>query len=54
MTQLLAALAATVLSAVVTYGLLKLIGATLGLRVTREEEHTGLDLAEHGEEAYTN
>ncbi len=53
-TQLLAALAATVLSAVVTYGLLKLIGATIGLRVTREEEHTGLDLAEHGEEAYTN
>jgi len=53
-TQLLAALAATVLSAGVSYGLLKLIGATIGLRVTREEERTGLDLAEHGEEAYTN
>jgi len=53
-TQLLAALAVAVLSGVVSYGLLKLIGATIGLRVTREEEHTGLDLAEHGEEAYTN
>ena len=53
-TQLTAALGAAVLSAGVTFGLLKLIGATIGLRVTREEEHTGLDLAEHGEEAYTN
>jgi len=53
-TQLLAALGAAVLSAGVSFGLLKLISATIGLRVTREEEHTGLDLAEHGEEAYTN
>jgi len=52
--QLLAALGAAVLSAGVSFGLLKLIGATIGLRVTREQEHTGLDLAEHGEEAYTN
>jgi len=52
-TQLLAALGAAVLSAGVSFGLLKLIGATIGLRVTREQEHTGLDLAEHGEEAYT-
>ena len=53
-TQLLAALGAAALSGVVSFGLLKLIGATIGLRVTREEERTGLDLAEHGEEAYTN
>jgi len=53
-TQLLAALYAAALSAVVSFVLLKLIGATIGLRVTPEQENTGLNLAEHGEEAYTN
>jgi Amt family ammonium transporter len=53
-TQLLAALYAAVLSAGMTFGILKLIAATIGLRVTREQEHTGLDLSEHGEEGYTS
>ena len=51
-TQLLASLYTIVLSGVVSFGLLKVIGATIGLRVTPDEENTGLDLAEHGEEAY--
>ena len=52
-TQSLAALYAALLSAVVSFGLLKALGATLGLRVTPEQENTGLDLAEHGEEGYS-
>jgi Amt family ammonium transporter len=41
-----------VLSAVATYILLKIIKATLGLRVDAEAEHSGLDVSEHGETAY--
>jgi len=37
----------------VTWALLKILDATLGLRVTDEEENEGLDLAEHGERGYT-
>jgi Amt family ammonium transporter len=40
------------LSAIVTFVLLKLIGATLGLRVPSDVEYSGLDLGEHGESAY--
>ncbi len=36
----------------VTWGLLKLIDVTLGLRVGEESESQGLDLAEHGERGY--
>ena len=36
----------------VTWLLLKLIDATLGLRVTEEQESEGLDLALHGERGY--
>jgi Amt family ammonium transporter len=31
---------------------LKIISATIGLRVTQEEESMGLDLTQHGERAY--
>ena len=34
--------------------LLKSLDATLGLRVSDENESEGLDLAEHGEEGYTS
>jgi ammonium transporter, Amt family len=37
----------------ITYGLLKLLDATLGLRVSEEQESEGLDLAEHGERGYS-
>lgn len=38
--------------AVVSYVLLKLIDAVVGLRVTEEQEEEGLDLAQHDERAY--
>jgi Amt family ammonium transporter len=37
----------------VTWGLLKLLDVTLGLRVSEEAERQGLDLAEHGERGYS-
>jgi Amt family ammonium transporter len=50
--QLLAVAVTWVFSAVVTYILLKVLDATLGLRVTRDEELQGLDVSQHGEEGY--
>jgi Amt family ammonium transporter len=38
----------------VSLGLFKLIKATIGLRVSPEEELEGLDLSEHGNEAYAD
>ena len=40
--------------AVVTWGILKLLDATTGLRVDADSEAEGLDLAEHGESAYNS
>jgi len=37
---------------VATIAITLLVKATLGLRVTQEQENEGLDLAEHGEDAY--
>jgi ammonium transporter, Amt family len=37
---------------VITWALLKVLDATLGLRVTDEHESEGLDLAQHGERGY--
>jgi len=31
----------------------KIVDATVGLRVTTEQEVTGLDLTQHGEEGYS-
>jgi Amt family ammonium transporter len=50
--QLLAALVAVVYSAAGTFVLLKLVAATVGLRVTADEEREGLDINLHGEEGY--
>ncbi|MDE3119949.1 MAG: ammonium transporter [Nitrospirota bacterium] len=36
-----------------TYVLLKLVDVTVGLRVTKEDEVTGLDLSQHNETAYS-
>jgi Amt family ammonium transporter len=52
--QLLASIYTIVLSGVVSYALLKIIGMTIGLRVTDNQESEGLDLAEHGENAYND
>src|SRR5712692_9717560 len=49
----LAAIGAPIALAVpVTFGILKLVDALLGLRVTAEDEMTGLDLSQHSESAY--
>ncbi len=40
------------LSIAVTFVLLKIIDATIGLRVSREDEQLGLDQSQHGEEGY--
>jgi Amt family ammonium transporter len=37
----------------VTWGILKVIDVTVGLRVTEEQESEGLDLAQHGERGYS-
>jgi Amt family ammonium transporter len=50
--QAQAALTAPAYAFVGTYVLLRLIGAASSLRVGEHEEGTGLDVAEHGEEAY--
>jgi Amt family ammonium transporter len=41
-------------SALATWIILKIINVTMGLRVSREEELQGLDLNQHGEEAYNS
>ncbi len=50
--QLIAVLATIVYGFVVTFVLLKVLDATMGLRVTQEEEVMGLDITQHGEEGY--
>jgi Amt family ammonium transporter len=50
--QSLAVLATAVYSFVVSFGIGKLVEATIGLRVTDEEELTGLDLSQHAEQSY--
>jgi Amt family ammonium transporter len=52
--QLKAVLFTVALAAIVTYILLKLVNATIGLRVDREDESVGLDLSQHGERAYND
>jgi Amt family ammonium transporter len=39
---------------VVTWVLLKVLNATVGLRVSEEHESEGLDLAQHGERGYNH
>ena len=45
-------LAAIVYSGVVSFILLKIIGLVMPLRATAEDEMSGLDITQHGEEAY--
>jgi Amt family ammonium transporter len=47
-----AVLAAIVYSGLATFVILKLIGLVMSLRATASEEIEGLDITEHGEEAY--
>jgi Amt family ammonium transporter len=50
--QALAALAAPIYAFVATFVLLKVVGLLMPLRVTEREEALGLDVVQHGEEAY--
>jgi Amt family ammonium transporter len=50
--QLIGVAFTVMLAAVGTFVIVKIISATIGLRVTQEEESMGLDLTQHGERAY--
>ncbi|MGH7270768.1 MAG: ammonium transporter, partial [Polyangiaceae bacterium] len=50
--QALACAATGIYAAVVTYAILRVIDALMGLRVPEAEEREGLDATQHGEEAY--
>jgi len=51
--QFAGVLIVVVYSVVVTFGLLKILDALMGLRVNGEEEVIGLDITQHEESAYT-
>ncbi|MEN9936629.1 MAG: hypothetical protein RLZZ387_3208 [Chloroflexota bacterium] len=51
-TQLVAVAVVAAYAAGVTFILLKVIDAVVGIRVSREEEQRGLDATQHGESAY--
>lgn len=51
-TQLIGAGAVILFAFTLTLILAKLVDATIGLRVTEDEEYVGLDISQHGEEAY--
>jgi Amt family ammonium transporter len=50
--QLVATAITWVLAIVATFIILKVLDATMGLRVSQEDEVEGLDLTQHGEEGY--
>ncbi|MFZ5830023.1 MAG: ammonium transporter [Planctomycetota bacterium] len=52
LSQVAATAVTWVFAAVVTFALLKLLDATMGLRVSRAAEIEGLDFSQHGEEGY--
>ena len=51
--QSLTAISVAAFSFVGTFGILKLVDLLVGLRVSQEEEVTGLDLSQHDERAYS-
>ena len=50
--QVIAVAITWALAIVVTFALLKVLDAVMGLRVSQDEEIQGLDLSQHGEEGY--
>jgi Amt family ammonium transporter len=50
--QVAAVVVTFVFSIVSTFIILKILDATMGLRVSQEQETQGLDLSQHGEEGY--
>lgn len=51
-TQLIAVVVVAAYAAIVTFILLKIIDAVIGIRVSSDEELRGLDVSQHGEAAY--
>ena len=51
--QLVAVVATAAFSFLGSYAILKFVDGAMGLRVTQEEESTGLDLTQHNERAYS-
>jgi len=51
--QVVGVVATIVLAAVATFIILKILDVIVGLRVTEEDEVTGLDISQHGESGYT-
>ena len=51
--QLIGTLSVSALAFVASYALFMILKLTLGIRVSAEEEHEGLEIAEHGAPAYT-
>jgi ammonium transporter, Amt family len=52
--QVIAALVAPTYAFVATFALLKVLGLFMPLRVTEQDESLGLDIQQHGEEAYSS
>ncbi len=52
--QFVSVVATIVLAGVATFVILMIVKLVVGLRVTEEEELTGLDLSQHGESGYTS
>jgi len=50
--QVIGVLAVLVWSVVVSYIIIKIVSATVGLRIAEEDEIEGLDLVSHGERGY--
>ncbi len=50
--QVVATVVTWVFAIVATFVILKILDATMGLRVTQQQELLGLDLSQHGEEGY--
>ncbi len=50
--QFVGVFATAAFAAIVTFVLLKIINATMGIRSSDEHQHEGLDLVEHGEKGY--
>jgi Amt family ammonium transporter len=52
LTQILAVAVSWIYCGVMTFIILKIVGAVIGLRVEEQEEVLGLDISQHGEPAY--
>ena len=52
-TQLIGLLAIIAMSFVITFALMSILKATIGIRISPEDEAAGLDAAEYGVESYT-